>query len=186
MDKAAKNLVTKISDGVLGFLLYECRTNSSYANSEYLIYYPISKIVDSEKWVIKPQFFLSKFKEKKSKGIPNSLDFLFSHRNKSLIVGMEIKYIKNRSKPEPILANDLKKLEHCLNTNNEEDQIHYGIVLLTGHLDLFIDIDKNGTFDISDKLNSFCSKYGLDILYKNLCKIYNGGCYGCIALIKNN
>ncbi len=123
-----RNLIVAISEGILGYMLYQSRCGIYEAYSEYLLYDPIVRISKDKNWKIESEFSVD---SKKGKGDKQRIDFLFtSLTDDNIKIGLEIKYLKygNSSldiKKDMIKINSLK--------NFVDYSILYGFIIIAGN-----------------------------------------------------
>lgn len=131
-----KNLIAALSEGILGYILYQARCGIQDAYSEYLLYDPVVRISKDKNWKLKSEFTVE---EIDGRGDNRKIDFLCtSGYNSDIKVGIEIKYLKD-SKSSLSVQNDsdkLLKLKNCV-----EYTKLYGFILIAGkHTDYNINI----------------------------------------------
>jgi hypothetical protein len=106
-----RNLIVSLTEGLLGYLIYQSRCGLHEAYSEYLLYDPTVRIAKDKGWQIKSEFIVD---TKLSKGDKKRIDFLFTDKINNTLIGLEVKYLKNKNSLISI-ANDLEKLNSLQN-----------------------------------------------------------------------
>ena len=80
-----RNLIVSLTEGLLGYLIYQSRCGLHEAYSEYLLYDPIVIIAKDKGWHIKSEFIVD---TKLSKGDKKRIDFLFTDKINNTLIKM--------------------------------------------------------------------------------------------------
>ena len=166
-----RNLIVSLTEGLLGYLIYQSRCGLHEAYSEYLLYDPIVRIAKDKGWHIKSEFVVD---TKLSKGDKKRIDFLFTDKINNTLIGLEVKYLKNKNSSLTI-KNDIDKL------NSLQNHVEYNkllcFVIIAGY---YSDRNLNQIIRLSEKhgknklfytqelfTGQFKTKYGITSILTN-------------------
>ena len=126
MGPKPRNLIKALSEGILGYMLYQSRCGIHEAYSEYLLYDPIVRISKDKNWSIESEFSVD---SKRGKGDKQRIDFLCGSSVNNTKIGLEIKFLKTRDSQLNIKS-DIYKLK--LISNYTAYSKLYGFIVIAG------------------------------------------------------
>ena len=113
MSTRSQSLISSISEAIVSYLTFESKCGMGEVYCEQMLYGPIMRVAAHLKWDVRCEVAVGK-NTKSTRGDHRRIDFMFVDRtNEEVAVGLEVKFIKRRSKRpyrKVRLDADLKKL----------------------------------------------------------------------------